>query len=282
MSDALATRINGAPGEAVSVHDRGLHYGDGLFETVAVAEGRPLLWERHLARLSAGAARLHMPMPEAATLTDEAHQLCHGHARAVLKVLLTRGSGGRGYAPPHAVLPTRVLAVYPWPAAVHGRADAGVRVCVCRTRLGSNPALGGIKHLNRLEQVLARAEWSQEYAEGLMLNGEGDVIEGTMSNVFAVLDGGLVTPDVACCGVAGVMRALLIERARAILPVDVTRVPLADLVRATEVFLTNSIIGIWPVTQLVGAAPGGGARTYPVGPITRQLQQRIADALPTP
>jgi 4-amino-4-deoxychorismate lyase len=200
----------------------------------------------------------------------------------VLKLLLTRGSGGRGYAPPPAPTPTRVLAVYPWPAHLCDNADKGVRVRVCCTRLGGSPALAGIKHLNRLEQVLARAEWSDEYADGLMLDAQGDVIEGTMSNVLAVLDGRLVTPDVSRCGVAGVMRGLIMERARDILPTAVTRVSLADLVRATEVFLANSIIGIWPVTQLDTEDIPGGGRTYARGPITRQLQQRIADALPAP
>jgi 4-amino-4-deoxychorismate lyase len=143
-------------------------------------------------------------------------------------------------------------------------------------RLGCNPALAGIKHLNRLEQVLARAERSDSHAEGLMCSTDGRVVEGTMSNLFAVVDGVLMTPDVSRCGVAGVVRGLILERAGGC---HIGEIHASELKRASEVFLTNSLIGIWPVTAIEWAPGGDTAGRYAAGPITRQLQQRIADAV---
>ena len=192
----LSCLIDGREAVAIDVRDRGLHYGDGLFETLAVAQGRPLLWRRHMQRLAAGCRRLRIPPPAAETLREEAERLCARLDRAVLKIMVTRGDGGRGYAPPPAAAGTRVLMTYPWPPYPERHRRDGVAVRVCAARLGASPGLVGLKHLNRLEQVMARAEWDDpSIAEGLMLDAAGHVIEGTMSNLFAVIGGRLVTPD---------------------------------------------------------------------------------------
>jgi len=265
--------INGMEAESLPVTDRGLQYGDGLFETIAVRAGEPLLWTRHMRRLQEGCSRLQIPRPEMSVLEAEATRVCAGVERGVLKILVTRGSGGRGYRPPQACLPTRIVALHPWPEYPEDCATRGVRVRICSTRLGLNPALAGLKHLNRLEQVLARGEWDDPHiAEGLMLDGSGRIIEGTMSNVFVVQDGRVLTPDLSCCGVAGIMRGMILESCeRLSIPCRIGELARRDLERADEVFLTNSLIGVWPVTGVENCGD------YPVGPITRRLAEAVSE-----
>ncbi len=268
--------VDGEARDTLSLQDRGLHYGDGLFETVAVIDGRMPLWERHMARLCRDAPRLGLPPPDPALLAAEARRLCAGTARGVLKIILTRGPG-RGYAPPPQARPTRILCRYPWPAYPESHRREGVRVRVCRMRLGENPRLAGIKHLNRLEQVLARSEWRDpDIAEGLLLDQQGRVIEGTQSNVFAVRKGCLLTPDLSRCGVAGVMRAWILEEARSAgIPCEVRDLPLEELLAAEEVFLCNSVAGIWPVRRIEETA-------YPPPRLAHVLQQRLHRSLAAP
>jgi 4-amino-4-deoxychorismate lyase len=262
--------VNGESQNRVSVADRGLQYGDGLFETLAVRDGRPQLWDRHLRRMAEGCRRLRIQMPEPDLLANEAHRLCTGRGQGVLKLIVTRGSGGRGYGPLLHSSTTRILSLYPWPAFPTQASQHGVRVRFCETRLGINPRLAGLKHLNRLEQVLARLEWDDpSIVEGLMLDQGGRVIEGTMSNLFAVYQAKILTPQLMGCGVAGVMRQRILELLREIeLPCRITQLMPEDLRRANELFLCNSVIGVWPISHLEG-------RQVPGGPMT----QRIACAL---
>jgi len=206
--------VNGQDIDTVSALDRGLQYGDGLFETLPVINGRPLHWQRHMQRLIHGCGRLGIPLPDVTALTIEAQRLCVGRNRAVLKLIVTRGSGGRGYRCPEHPAPTRIFALHSWPDYPENNWREGVRVRLCRIQLGSNPALAGLKHLNRLEHILARAEWdSDDIAEGLLFDRADHVIEGTMSNLFLVTAGQLVTPELSDCGVAGIMRDMIIESA---------------------------------------------------------------------
>ena len=245
--------IDGAPGSMLPATDRGLQYGDGLFETIAVLEGRALLWDRHVDRLRSGCARLGIPCPEAALLAEDAARLVRGRSQAVLKIIVTRGTGDRGYTPPDVPAPKRIVSVHDWPPHPPA-ASSGVDAPLCRIRLARQPALAGLKHLNRLEQVLARQELLRlGAAEGVMLDSEGLVIEGTMSNVFAVCGDELWTPDLSACGVEGVVRAEILDRAADWNLRAVTR-PCTpeDLISADECFLTNSTIGIWPLNSLGG------------------------------
>lgn len=271
-SDTNAALINGVPATHIPASDRGLHYGDGLFETLAVDTGTALLWDAHLQRLLTGCERLGLPAPDTALLENEAAQLCAGQARAVLKIIVTRGPSARGYRPPCTPMPTRIMIRSAWPEYPAGNSSRGVAVDWCRTPLARNPRLAGIKHLNRLEQVLARAECPSALAEGLMCDTEGYAIEGTMSNVFIVRHGTLITPDLSQSGVAGVLRAQVLAAAREH-GVECREAWLrpAEVEAAEEVFLTNSIIGLWPVTRL-------GERTYPLGKITQILQHALAAA----
>ncbi len=268
---AATVLVNGVPGSGVGADDRGLLYGDGLFETLAVRAGRPLHWERHRARLERGCRRLAIACPDAGVLRAEVEHVAGPFARGVVKVVLTRGPGPRGYRPA-AGAPTRIVSAHSPPSYPPARASEGVAVRWCATRLGRNPALAGLKHLNRLEQVLARAEWDEpEIAEGLMQDDGGAVIEGTMSNLFAVFDGVLVTPDLSECGVAGITRERILEHAGALgIAAQVRRIPAEALEAAQELFLCNTLIGIWPVRRLAD-------REFRVGPLVRRLAQALSE-----
>jgi len=264
--------LNGESRHCIEVSDRGLHYGDGVFETVAVANGKPLFFQRHLQRLLLGCQTLLIPCPDFSLLEAEARQLSANADQAVLKLIVTRGSGGRGYRQPPEISPTRLLSLYPYPAYSQDFQEIGVKLRFCDKRLAINPDLARIKHLNRLEQVLARAEWQgDDIQEGLMLDSEQRVVEGTMSNLFWVKDGVLHTPLLDQCGIAGIVRALLIELAQSAgIKVVEDRVDRKELMAADELFVTNSVIGIWPVKQLE-------LQRFELGEITRRLQRLYAE-----
>jgi 4-amino-4-deoxychorismate lyase len=262
----------GPPSGAVSVLDRGLHYGDGLFETIACENGRPRLLARHLQRLASGCERLGLITSDTAALASEVRALAAGTSRAIVKLLLTRGvSLARGYAPAGSERTLRVALRYAWPAADPQHAGQGVRVRRATLRLGENAALAGIKHCNRLEQVLARREWNDPgIAEALMFSSQGALVSGTMSNVFLVLGSKVLTPCIDRCGVAGVMRGLVLEiAARAGINAEERRLDAADLAAAEELFLTNALTGIRAVRELDGMGVA-------VGPVTRRLQALLA------
>jgi len=266
--------INGKTVDCVASTDRGLLYGDGLFETIAVVNGSMRHWPRHLCRLQAGCERLGIEAVDGAELAYECQSLAGAADKAVLKVIITRGTGGRGYRVPDRPAPMRIVQLHDWPVFPSACTERGIAVRVCNTRLGHQPALAGIKHLNRLEQVLARQEWEDaDIMEGLLLDSAGYLIEGTMSNLFLVRDGTLLTPDLHRCGVAGIMRTRVLELADQ-LPIDVQIGPVAMgyLQAADEVFICNSLIGIWPVIAIDG-------RVYKKGAMTAQLQA-LLDSCP--
>ncbi len=246
--------VNGSPSDQIPISDRGLHYGDGLFETIAVIDTKLVAWQRHMARLERGEKVLGFPQSDKAQLHAEAAELCGETKRGVLKIILTRGSGGRGYRPPEQSQPRRILSLYDWPDYPAHWYTQGIRVRLCATRWSRNSQLAGLKHLNRLDQVLARQEWlAPEIAEGLMLDEAGAVISATQSNLFALTDGVLLTPDLSHSGIAGVMREMVIEAAAQLgVAVSVTSISLAELKQAESIFLTNSIMGICPVNELDG------------------------------
>ncbi len=264
--------IDGKDTDQIAADDRGLLYGDGLFETIAIHRGVPQLWLQHMVRLESGCARLGITPPSRDLLQAEARSLCADSERAILKIIITRGSGGRGYRPQPGLMSRRILSLHPWPDYPAAWQQDGVNLRLCDTRLGSNPRLAGIKHLNRLEQVLARAEWADdEIAEGLMLDGNDILIEGTMSNLFLVRAGCLLTPVLEHCGVAGVMRGHVLQlAAQAGIACEVTRLGLSDLQQADEVFVCNSIVGIWPVRRFQ-------TQVFQPGPVTRRLQQAVGE-----
>jgi len=258
--------VNGIEGGALDPLDRGLQYGDGVFRTLRVENGKPRWWEEQLAKLAADAARLGIVNPEAPLWQADLAQLAGRLSGGVIKLLLTRGSGARGYRPPDAATVTRILVYDPTPPVSDAWPAEGLNVRICDLRLSAQPLLAGIKHLNRLENVLARAEWNTpEIHEGLMLDITGNVVSGVMSNLFLWRDGHLLTPPLEQCGVAGVARARLMRRAGAAdIAVRETRIGLDEVLEADEIMLSNSLIGLRRVARL-------GERHWPVPAISPQL-----------
>jgi 4-amino-4-deoxychorismate lyase len=244
--------VNGIESNFISVWDRGLLYGDGVFRTFRVDDGVLPSWQRQYRKLEADCARLALTAPEEGTLRADVASVLRTSPDAVIKIVVTRGTSVRGYAIDSQSTPTRIVMASPPPQYPEDWFTRGVKVRVCDVKLSAQPRLAGVKHLNRLENVLARAEWQgAEYAEGLMLDFAGNVIEGTMTNVFMWANGALTTPDLNRCGVAGVQRDRVLEFARSQgVPVRIKDIELGDLLAADEMFLTNSVIGVWQVREL--------------------------------
>jgi 4-amino-4-deoxychorismate lyase len=259
--------VDGQAQATVSSHDRGLLYGDGLFETIRFVGGRAPLWSRHMQRLQQGCERLHLPAVDVAQLENEARQVIEGLPEAVVRITITRGIGERGYRLPVDPRPMRLVAAFTPPPLPPGDYRDGVTARLCTLRLASQPMLAGLKHLNRLEQVLARAEWSDPAVfEGLLCDQAGRVICATMANLFAVIDGSLVTPALDRCGVDGVARAEILATG----DVQVRDLPLDLLWQADEVFLSSSVRGILPLRTV-------GEKAFAPGPHVRALQQHWRD-----
>jgi 4-amino-4-deoxychorismate lyase len=250
--------------------DRGLAYGDGLFETMAAIDGRLRWLDYHLERLADGCLRLAIPPIDSSVLLAEIEAHCPKAGRAIVKLIVTRGPGARGYPPPDQSQPTRILGISSWQPYPRRHYTDGIRVGVCAMRLGESPALAGLKHLCRLEQVLAEVELrGRDVEQGLLLDTRGYVVGGTSTNVFAVRGGDLLTPAVTRNGVAGVMRRVVLEGAReaGLKPLE-TAMTLEDIKDADELFMTNALVGIWPVGRL-------DERAYVVGPATRRLMRQL-------
>jgi len=249
--------VNGEDSAVFPVMDRGLQYGHGLFETIAISQGQLRYCDRHLARLLRGCNQLSIKPPDPTVIKNEATQLAGQAGQAVLKIIYTCGVGGRGYRTPANSQPNRILILSEWPAYPQSNSQTGVVLRLCETRLGSNQALAGLKHLNRLEQVIARSEWDDpDIAEGLMLDNHGQVIEGTMSNLFFVKNEILCTPSLTQSGVQGIIREHVLELAGKLgINTYIDDFTPADVFQAEEVFLTNSLIRIWPVNKILSEEP---------------------------
>jgi 4-amino-4-deoxychorismate lyase len=265
--------VDGQEHQGVPADDRGLQYGDGLFETVAVVRSGPVLWNAHMDRLATGCRRLGIPRPSDEALAEDARQAIGAAPEGVLKILVSRGSGGRGYAPPESPIPRRIVSFHAYPEYPRERWERGVRVRLCRTRLSDQPALAGLKHLNRLDQVLARSEWNDPaIAEGLMLSQNGGLIEGTMSNLFAIHGERVVTPPLERCGVRGVMRGWVLAKLRDWgIPSEERVLDPSRLCSFDHLFLTNSVFGIWPVRRL-------DDREWEKGDLITALQRSVLHA----
>jgi len=271
VSAALGSWINGVPGETLPADDRGLHYGDGLFESIGVRAGVARFLEAHLARLASGCARLGIRFSSMAVLRAEiATALALAPPRAMLKIIVTRGSAvRRGYAPQGTEAARRLLSLWPEAALADSVAE-GVALHRATFTLADNPALAGIKHLSRIENVMAAAEVAAAGAfDALLLDGSGHVICGSMSNVFLVRDGQVLTPRLDRCGVAGVMRGIVLRECASlgIAAVD-GRVTLDALLAADEAFITNARLGVVPVLRV-------GEHSFRMTTVARRLRAHI-------
>lgn len=246
--------------------DRGQSYGDGLFETMRAHRGTLPWWDAHWARLARGGERLGLALPDESLVRAQAAELFADGGDGVLKLLLTRGGDARGYAPPADASAHWQLARHPLPA----RPSAGLRLHWCDTRLAVQPLLAGIKHCNRLEQVLARAECVADGAdEGLVRDTEGNVVSATSANLFVFHDGAWTTPPLLRCGVAGTCRAALM----APLGAREASLDVAAVESAEAVFLCNAVRGILPVARI-------GARTWPSHPAIAAARRTLAGLHP--
>lgn len=265
---ATASYRGGRRVDAPGPQDRGLAYGDGLFETALVHEGRVVWWAEHLERLARGAAALKIELPDHDWLAAEMSTLlAQAPSRAVFKLVLTRGEGGRGYAVPAHAEPTLVMSLHAAPTPP----QAPLALRWCDLRLAIQPALAGIKHLNRLEQVLARAEWSDpSIDDGMLLDTEGQVVCATSANVFAFVDGRWLTPPVHRRGIAGVARAWVLANVPGAAEAELRP---ADLESAGALFLCNAVRGILPVGSL-------GEHRWAAHPALDDLRRRLARSEP--
>jgi len=265
--------VNGESNSTVSCLDRGLQFGDGLFETIAVRVGEIMHWPRHWQRLLLGCERLYIPPPNQTELFTEISSLIAPKQNQVIKVIYTRGQSSRGYAFTE-LESNRIVLQFSWPLFDEANYEQGIDIFQCETRLAHQPLLAGLKHLNRLENVLARHEWSDaQFAEGIIKDIKGCVVEGTMSNVFLVKDNKLITPDLTQCGVAGITRQRIIEIAQENqITIHIGAVTEELLFDADEMFVCNSIIGVWPVRKM--ADKRFDTRRHS-NPVTRLLQKRV-------
>ena len=249
MSDVLGTWVDGKESSAVPADDRGLQYGDGLFETMLVRDGVARFLELHLARLARGLGRLGIPSAPAEVRADVARAIERAPRLAILKIIVTRGSAEtRGYAPPAATRPRRIVSLWPTKPLEPASLEQGVALNVARLRLPEPSPLAGLKHLNRLEHVLAAAGGLRGNSfESLLLSTRDRVVSGVMSNVFVVKAGELLTPPVARVGVAGVMRQVVLREAPSLgIPAREQELGLAEVFAADGIFITNARIGVVP------------------------------------
>ncbi len=247
--------INGLPAERLDLSDRAFQFGDGVFRTLYVRDGKVPFLLRHLARLRADALALGINAPDDATWLADLRAAVTGDA--TIKLILTRGETPRGYAYPADLQPNRIVQTSPL-APPRIFAGGGARVRVCDTRAGWQPRLAGIKHLNRLENVLARAEWQDPAVfEGLLLDRDDHVIEGCMSNLLILERDQLLTPVLDGAGVAGVMRDVVMAAAGQLgWPVAQARLTLPRVLAARQIWLCNSLIGLVPVGELASVTWG--------------------------
>jgi 4-amino-4-deoxychorismate lyase len=269
MLDCL---INGEISERISVTDRGFQYGHGVFETMAADRGVPVMWQRHFIRLGLGCERLGLPVPDETILLREIQTVCSGRQRTLVKLTVTGGEGMRGYQYTRPVASNRVVASFPFPEKVVAARNSGVRIRICEQKMALNRPLAAIKHLNRLEQVLARAEWEDPaIADGLMLDQENFVIAATSANLFLVSDGLLLTPRLDRCGIHGVVRAAILSEFNN--SSEKRRITTEFLHEVDEVFICNSVRGIWPVIKI-------GDQEFNIGPRTREIQEWLGSMSP--
>ena len=250
--------INGSFDHVISPFDRGFAYGDGVFRTMKMVDGLPENWPLHYQKLVADCAVINIVCPSAELLMSDLQQLFSPirlpeDQVAIAKIIITRGEGSRGYTPPAITAPMRVVTKSAMPQYPEIRFSEGVSLTVCETHLASQAKLAGIKHLNRLENVLARMEWTDTHmtngiADGIMLDSADHVIECTSANIFALFGDTLMTPSLHQCGVAGITRQRIIDLAYTLsLKAKIEVIDLPTLLSADEVIICNSLYGAWQV-----------------------------------
>jgi 4-amino-4-deoxychorismate lyase len=256
--------------------ERAFHYGDGLFETIAIRGGQPRLWEHHVDRLTCGCKVLGLDIPRTPVLRRQLEvalrESDHNTQFCTAKIIVTAGPSQRGYGRSMPTQAAMYVGVYPGVPLNRQAYEKGVATIMCATRLAVGSAVAGLKTLNRIEQVLARSECLATGAfEGFTRDADDRLICGTMSNVFIVIDQTIRTPSLDRCGVAGTMRRHVIEMlSKEGRGVDVSDLNEDDLINADEVFISNSQIGVVPVHRC-------GSHKWPVGKTTGEVMALLAE-----
>lgn len=259
MNKLTHSLINGINTDYLSINDRAIHYGDGIFETVLCEKNQLLYWPQHFQRLQKSAQKLNLSCPDEQILLNDIKQLFAQHESSkdqayAVKIILSRGTGERGYryfSKQHENRLVMLSAVATdYSSLLSGKLLEG-ELCFCSQQVSINENLAGLKHLNRLENVLARNEWQDQYSDGLMLNANHHVIEGTMSNLFGVKGRQLYTPDLAQSGINGIMRDVIIDLAKSSnLTLHIQHLGREDVLAMDELFISNSLIGIKSIDKL--------------------------------
>jgi len=280
--------LNGQFTSNISVLDRGLNYGDGLFETLAVVDQKPVMLDEHISRLFNGCEILHINRPDKEKLYNDIINICKESfikvnskdeentaliidcsKALVLKIIVTRGISERGYSFSDDMVANTVLITSTYPRYQTDNWLTGIKARICDTHLSQQKKLAGLKHLNRLEQILARNEWDDEFTEGLMTDAQGNLVDGVMSNLFLIKNNTLYTPKIDKCGVNGIMRQLVLKLCHSEgMMVQETNISLDMLESADEVFVTNSLIGIWPLKSV-------DEKQFGTGKVTRSIMQKL-------
>jgi 4-amino-4-deoxychorismate lyase len=271
MSDVLGMWVDGVEGDTLPADDRGLQYGDGLFETILVRNGVARFLEAHLARLERGLAQLEIPFaawPELRADVERAVRLAP--ALAIVKLIVTRGSAEtRGYLPPKNARARRIVSLWATTPLSDDHRENGVLLGVARLRLAEPSPFAGLKHLNRLENVMAAAEAHAPALELLLLSSRERLVSCVAHNVFLVKAGELLTPPVDRVGVAGVMRQIVLREAPSLgIPAREQELGLADLFAADAMFITNARIGVVPVRRV-------GEHVFAMSEIVQRLRTTI-------
>lgn len=260
--------VNGLPSDSVSISDRGLLYGDGVFETILCEGGRPILLAGHTQRLENGCKRLGLPKQDLPTILSDIREVAK-QDDCIVKVIITRGVQSRGYSyDQQDDTSARIVSRNALPKIPLDNYQRGIHLKKCEYLLPENTQLAGIKHLNRLDQVIARSEWESSFQEGVMLASDSRVVEGTMTNIFIEIDRKWVTPILDRSGIKGVMRQWIMRNSYlADIECVEKDIQLSEFKNANAIFVCNSVIGIWPVVEFEG-------QTYQVSDHVRNIMQQ--------
>jgi len=262
--------INGAKQSKISIFNRNMQFGDGLFETCLVENKKALFWTNHLTRLNRGCEQLEIgKIDESTWLSDikKALSLC-SYDRCVVKLILSRGESLRGYGFKDAIKPVRAVIVSELQKVILNHSFS---LEYCQSGYDSNPKLAGIKHCNRLEQVLARAGLKSD--EGIMLDENHNVISVTQGNIYAIHGNTLITPKLDKCGVEGTRRAVILDLTKLLgIKVKVDTLSVKELGQADEVFISNSIIGIQSISEI-------GNIGFGANPITKKIKDAYTEKI---
>ncbi|MFC3031191.1 aminodeoxychorismate lyase [Pseudoalteromonas fenneropenaei] len=231
----------------IDTQDRGFNYGDGFFTTAKVVDGKVVHWPLHQARLVECAARLYFQPLDLVLIEQKVAEVVADSALAVVKIVITRGVGGRGYQPPRESSATVVVSLLPYPQHYDNLANTGIELGISPIKLAKQPLLAGLKTLNRLEQVLIKQAMQAENVDDVVvLDYDDHVVETSAANLLGVVNGQIVTPALTDCGILGVYLQHLMQR----LAITAVTWPLSQWQQCDALFVCNSLMQLVAVKRL--------------------------------